>query len=94
MSARRSGVYLTGVFLGPDSPDGQAPQAFNCGDLSASEITPVNEQLFCIGDGLTPASEQQDIVVPPGATRLYLGYMSRYYQPNSPFERRTWLVRG
>lgn len=78
---------LVGVFLGPEQPDiSPAPGAL---DFSASanrdylSITPFLKQVFFIGDGKTSANQVQMVVVPPGATRLYLCTMDKYEWKNN-----------
>ena len=70
---------LLGVFLGPDRPDLSPPPAFL--DFSTGEsrnyalLRPSLKQTFFIGDGLTRSGILQQVVVPAGATRFYLGTM-------------------
>ena len=35
-------------------------------------------QTFFIGDGMTPSGLQQRFIVPPNATRLYLGFADAF----------------
>lgn len=70
---------LLGVFLDDVQPD-QTPAPENLDfSLPASRnyhsIAPDLKQVFFIGDGLTSAGEVQQIVIPDGATRFYLGTM-------------------
>jgi hypothetical protein len=75
---------LIGVFLGPDQPDGTAPpssldfsSAGNVnGGIDYATLSPELQQVFFIGDGRTSTGDIQQIVVPQGATRLYLGVMA------------------
>jgi RHS repeat-associated protein len=75
---------LVGVFLGPDQPDGSAappeldfsPSGNVPGGLDYATISPQLKQVFFIGDGRTSSGDIQQIIVPAGATRLYLGVMS------------------
>jgi RHS repeat-associated protein len=75
---------LIGVFLGPDQPDGSAapptldfsPSGNVPGGIDYTTISPELKQVFFIGDGRTSGGQIQQIVVPNGATRLYLGVMS------------------
>ncbi len=69
---------LAGVFL-PDSlpTSSVAPSALdfsNTGSRSYSSLSPLLQQVFFIGDGLTGtgSGNQQTVVVPTGATRLFL----------------------
>ena len=65
---------LVGVFLGPDRPDlTPAPSALQFRDYTT--LAPLLKQTFFIGDGLDTARRQQQVVVPDGTTRLYLGSM-------------------
>jgi hypothetical protein len=70
---------LVGVFLDNSLPTASAaPAALNF-DTTASRaystLSPLLKQIFFIGDGLTGTGTgtQQSIVVPVGATRLFLG---------------------
>ncbi|MHA3772926.1 LamG-like jellyroll fold domain-containing protein [Verrucomicrobiota bacterium sgz303538] len=69
---------LVAVFLGAASPaDSAAPTDLNvfsvAGGLDYTTLSPELKQVFFIGDGLTAANALQDVVVPAGATRLFLG---------------------
>lgn len=78
---------LAGVFLGPDQPDktpaptdelrfddnGNVP-----GGINYLKISPLLKQPFFIGDGRTNTGILQHIVVPEGATRLYLGLIDGF----------------
>jgi hypothetical protein len=70
---------LVGVFLNQDMPTlTAAPSAFDFTTQSARDYTslsPALKQVFFIGDGLTSSGMTQAIVVPPDATRLFLGTM-------------------
>lgn len=65
---------LVGVFVGSGVPGGPAPAQRNDG-LSFTSISPLLNQIFWIGDGLTGngTGAQQLFVAPTGATRLFLG---------------------
>jgi hypothetical protein len=66
---------LVGVFLDASAPNGtQAPASFSYA-AGASVSRPGLKQPFFIGDGLTGTGSgtPQQIVVPTGATRLFLG---------------------
>lgn len=74
---------LIGVFLGAGQPDANpAPAALWFGDLAAldfASLAPLLQQPFFIGDGLrNDGATLQSIVVPVGATRLFLGTMDGY----------------
>ena len=67
---------IVGVFVGPDDPSTSSPP----GSLDFStpnsrnftQLAPMLNQIFFIGDGKTSGGEVQLFVVPPGASRLYL----------------------
>ena len=63
---------LIGVFLGPDQPDfAPAPGDLDFSDAASqgySVLSPLLQQAFYMGDG-----SGKSVVVPAGATRLYLG---------------------
>lgn len=70
--------YLVGVFLGPGGPSGSAPAALDFTSGSGSSFTslsPLLDQTFFIGDGLTGdgTGSVQTFYVPTGASELYLG---------------------
>ena len=72
---------LLGVFLSSERPDNSPPPMLldfaNLGNVPGgidyATLAPSLRQVFFIGDGLTSSSEAQTIVVPSGATRLFLG---------------------
>jgi hypothetical protein len=70
---------LVGVFLDNSLPTASAaPAALNFntpGSTAYISLSPLLKQVFFIGDGLTGtgSGSQQSIVVPVGATRLFLG---------------------
>src|SRR5665213_3496580 len=70
---------LVGVFLDATQPTSSAiPVALDFSSSATRDYTnlvPALKQIFFIGDGLTSAGAVQNIVVPQGATRLYLGTM-------------------
>jgi hypothetical protein len=69
--------FLVGVFLGPTEPSDPAPTglSFGSGGTSFTSISPVLNQTFFVGDGLTgdKSGTTQQFNVPLGATRFYLG---------------------
>ncbi|MBX3423652.1 MAG: VCBS repeat-containing protein [Pirellulaceae bacterium] len=75
---------LLGVFLNDESPSGQTTPAsldFRStgnvtGGINYTSIAPELRQLFFIGDGFTSDGIEQTIVVPQGATRLFLANSS------------------
>lgn len=70
---------LVAVFLTDARPDlTPAPSMLDfsvAGALDYTQLAPELKQVFFIGDGLTSSGAIQQIVVPTGATRLYLGIM-------------------
>ncbi|MEL7496446.1 MAG: putative Ig domain-containing protein [Planctomycetota bacterium] len=72
---------LIGVFLSDADPrDGASPEALDFSDSGNVEggvnylsLAPELQQIFFIGDGVTSDDVLQEIVIPEGATRLYLG---------------------
>jgi len=95
---------LVGVFLGDGIPQAPAPaEIIYSGDsLDFELLAPRLHQIFYIGDGLTGdgIGRRQEFVVPPGATRLYLGVSDSFeWSDNSgSFEvkicRLTEIVEG
>jgi hypothetical protein len=67
--------YLVGVFIGAGGPSGQAPSPLDFVNTSFSTLSPLLDQVFFIGDGLTGdrSGSEQTFYVPTGATELYLG---------------------
>ncbi len=71
---------LVGAFLGDGRPDGSAaPPALDFrpggnvpGGVNYLTLAPALDQVFFIGNGRTGAA-QKHVIVPQGATRLYLG---------------------
>ena len=65
---------LVGVFLDDSVPGGTAPTQRNDG-VSFLSLSPLQRQIFWIGDGLTGngSGTVQTFFAPAGATRLYLG---------------------
>jgi hypothetical protein len=80
---------LVGVFLDDSEPTNPAPASLDFSDdaigHSFSSLAPQLRQVFFIGDGLTGtgSGSEQVFVVPPTATRLYLGIPDVYYDDNS-----------
>ena len=74
---------LIGVFLGPDQPDGTpapatldfSPSGNVSGGVNYTTLSPLLKQVFFIGDGRTSTGAVQQIAIPDGATRLFLGTM-------------------
>ncbi len=70
--------YLVGVFVASGGPSGSAPIALNyttTSSTSSGSYSPLLDQTFFIGDGLTgdQTGSQQVFNVPVGAVSLYLG---------------------
>jgi hypothetical protein len=67
--------YLVGVFIGPGGPSGSAPTALDFVTTSFTSFSPLLDQTFFIGDGMTGdgSGAAQTFIVPTGATELYLG---------------------
>jgi hypothetical protein len=69
--------YLVGVFIGPGGPSGTAPASltYTSATTDLASYSPVLDQVFFIGDGLTGdgTGANQLFYVPTGATQLYLG---------------------
>jgi hypothetical protein len=80
---------LVGVFLDDTEPSNPPPASLNFSDNvighGFSSLAPRLRQIFFIGDGLTGTGtgSSQIFVVPPTATRLYLGLTDIYYNDNS-----------
>jgi hypothetical protein len=75
---------LLGVFLS-DNP-GAAPSALNFSTAASRDyltLSPELQQVFFMGDGLTGNGFAQAIIVPAGATKLYLGTMDGYGWANN-----------
>jgi hypothetical protein len=69
---------LVGVFIVPGGPTGTAPSSLDftaTGATSFTSLSPLLDQVFFIGDGLTGdgTGTTQTFYVPVGATELYLG---------------------
>jgi hypothetical protein len=68
---------LLGVFLGPEQPNlSSAPATLDFWPSASRDyfsVSPLLKQVFFIGDGLTSTGVRQQVIVPPGATRLFLG---------------------
>ena len=80
---------LIGVFLGADQPDlNSPPPALDFSNQASQDylaLSPLLQQVFYIGDGLTSGADplQQQIIVPTGATSLYLGTMDGWEWNNN-----------
>jgi Flp pilus assembly protein TadG len=78
---------MMGVFLGSSLPtSSSAPAVLNfstAAERDYSTLSPLTKQPFFIGNGETSGSSQQYIVVPQGATRLFLGMMDGHEWSNN-----------
>lgn len=72
---------LVGVFLGSNHPSlSTAPSTLNFETLGLdmAALSPLLQQVFFIGDGMTSSAVIQQFVIPTGATRLFLGTMDGF----------------
>ena len=70
-------AFLVGVFLNDSAPTGSEPLVLNfTNNTSFAELSPLLNQTFFIGDGLTGSGlgNIQRFLVPEQATRLFLGF--------------------
>jgi Flp pilus assembly protein TadG len=90
---------LNAVFLNNSAPDSNIPPSTlnfssqserdyasgtNNGQVANSgQFDPKVQQVFYVGNGKTSAGTQQTVVVPPGATRLFLGTMDGHEWSNN-----------
>ena len=67
--------FLLGVFVPAGGPAGAAPAALLFTDTTFSTLSPLLDQVFFVGDGLTGdgTGTVQNFNVPTNAARLYLG---------------------
>lgn len=77
---------LVGVFLDDSLPSSfPAPATLNFGSgnvpggLNYEQVQPLLRQIFFLGDGLTSDGTRQSVIVPDGATRLFLGTLDGFY---------------
>ena len=90
---------LVGVFLGADIPADPATPPAGL-DFSTPEsrnqtvIAPEVEQVFFIGNGRTDDGTPQDVIVPAGATRLYLGTSDGFGWYNNTGAFEVTVVNG
>jgi hypothetical protein len=74
-----NGMFLVGVFLTDDPPADPAPARLDFSDREQFDLLePEIAQTFFIGDG-----GGHRYLVPPGATRLFLGFVNAY-TPGDP----------
>jgi hypothetical protein len=81
--------YLVGVFVGAGGPSGLAPASLDytaSGSESQTSYSPLLDQTFFIGDGLTGdgTGTAQEFNVPTGATELYLGISDACFFQGAP----------
>ncbi len=73
---------FVGVFLGSDQPsDSPEPPPLSFGTPASRDyavLSPLLKEVFFIGDGRTSLGDTQRVVVPSGATRLFLGTMDTF----------------
>lgn len=78
---------LLGLFLGPAQPSlTAAPVALDFTSPASRDyltLSPLLKQPFFIGDGRTGANAAQTVLVPTGATRLYLATMDGFQWGNN-----------
>jgi Flp pilus assembly protein TadG len=78
---------VIGVFLTDDRPNkGKAPTGLDFSTNAArnyTHLSPELKQPFFIGNGRNDAGEIQKIIIPEGATRLYIGTMDGYEWNNN-----------
>jgi hypothetical protein len=88
--ADRRVMYLAGVFLTDAAPSTPAPASLDFSSTALgttfSELSPLLQQTFYIGDGLTGegTGSVQTFWVPDGATRLFLGIVDGAYFVGGP----------
>jgi len=84
------GFFLTGVFLNDSVPSGNGPPVLNFTDAeNYLTLSPELSQTFFIGTGLSPTNASPGfvskiLVVPQGATRLFLGIADGCYLVDGP----------
>jgi hypothetical protein len=79
---------MVGVFLGSGLPDDIAtpPPPLNFGTQAERDyvgLAPQLQQPFYVGTGQTSSSQQQEIVVPANATRMFIGIMDGWEWSNN-----------
>lgn len=78
---------LLGVFLGPALPsDTAAPSTLDFSTSTSRDYTSLSpglKQVFFIGDGYNSGGISQNLIIPDGATRFYLGVMDGYQWGNN-----------
>lgn len=73
---------MIAVFLTDEAPNATAaPSPLDFSSATARDYTsiaPLTKQPFFVGDGRRSTGEVQQIIVPPGATRLFIGNMDAW----------------
>jgi len=86
---------LVGIFLDDKAPDSTpAPENLDFSTAKSRDfdvLKPELKQLFFIGDGLDSSGNQQQFIVPKGATKLFLATWD-FYEWNNNSGSRTVLV--
>jgi len=82
------GGFMAGVFLDDTAPSDPPPAAIGLTDIDFVALSPELHQIFPVGDGLTGTAvgEQQTIVVPDAATRVFFGLLDR----ENPTAEASW----
>lgn len=74
------------VFLNDSTPTGTAPATLDFSTQTSRDFASLKPQLnqtFFIGDGRRDNGDLQQFVIPPGATRLFIGTMDSYEWNNN-----------
>lgn len=86
------------VFLSDSQPtSGSTPSNLDFGSSSArnyTQISPSLKQVFFVGDGLKSDGTSQKIVIPYGATRVFLGMMDAWQWNDNTGNFQTRLYSG
>jgi len=73
---------LIGVFIDSNVPGGVAPASLDFGAAGLTQnftsLSPLLNQVFFIGDGVTSGAVVQEFNIPNGATRLFLGTLDGF----------------
>ena len=77
MDFKGIGMFLAGVFVGEEEPNGAPDRlSYEGVDAIGERVEPLLNQTFYVGDGRLPGSEKlREFVPPDGATRLFLGFI-------------------
>lgn len=73
-------MFLTGVMLASGEPAGPAPAAADFSNMGFASLSPLLQQSFFVGDGLTgtDSGTVQVFSIPAGAKRLFLGFADAF----------------